>query len=145
LLTSRIYNLAVLIRTTAGIARTITPDMATVTHYSISSGGAHVKHKHAIAIVTAALSFGLAATAHAEATAATAPGMMGQMMQGRDMSAGGHSGMHGAMAGHRGPMGQAQAGSSAPHQHNGAGAGPMAGGCPMMSMMSQNAAQAPQK
>ena len=91
-----------------------------------------MKRTQTIAIgVAAALSFGIAASAHAHPMGDMGPGRMGQMMQGH-----GTGGMQGGMgAGHQKPP--AAAGSTEQHQHE-AGAGTTAGGCPMMSMMTQH-------
>ncbi|MGZ5095510.1 MAG: hypothetical protein ACXWCY_21500 [Burkholderiales bacterium] len=90
-----------------------------------------MKSTHTIAIgVLTALSLGLAASAQAQ-TAGAGPGTMEQMMHGQSTGAA----QHGGMAGHQGHM-AAQQGAIGQQQH----AGPMSGGCPMTSMMSQHGA-----
>ena len=101
-----------------------------------------MKRKHTIAIgIAAALTLGIATSAQAHPMGGTGPGVTGPMMQGHDTS-----GTQGGMgAGHHGPMAHGQTGSTGPHQHGATGKGPTAGGCPMMSMMSQPATRPDRK
>ncbi|MGZ5093743.1 MAG: hypothetical protein ACXWCY_08030 [Burkholderiales bacterium] len=98
-----------------------------------------MKRTHTIAVgIFAALMSGIALSARAQAggmdgSGGSGPGMM--MGQGHNTRPGQQSGRGPGMMGQAHGPASSQQGATGPMQHGGAGAGPMAGGCPMMSAM----------